>query len=67
MNEQQRMNNIRMSRFEKAKGVYDENEDDHTDIVDMLADMQHWCGFYGVEFDEALATAMEHYNHEQTS
>jgi hypothetical protein len=64
MSEQSDLNYVRIERFQKAKGVYDENEDDYTDIIDMLADMQHYCTSMEIDFDDALVMAREYYENE---
>ncbi len=40
-------------------------EDSHTNAVDLLADLMHWCKAEGVDFQKMLNTATMHFNEEQ--
>lgn len=41
-----------------------ENTDASDNLTDMLADLLHWCGQKGVEFEEALDRAYVHWANE---
>lgn len=61
---------INSERAERAREVIVEYHDRHesTDddlrvaLVDLLADLQHFCDDIGIDFEHALEVATEHYN-----
>lgn len=56
-------NKDRAERFQQALDRYGDDEP-ITDVVDLLADMMHWCRYHKVNFDGTLATANGHYEAE---
>jgi len=56
-------NDIRSARFDKVVTCYGNDEAD-TNLIDLLADAQHWCDHTGNNFHWALAQACRHYVHE---
>ncbi|HWB10546.1 MAG TPA: hypothetical protein VG826_15055 [Pirellulales bacterium] len=55
----------RLALFSKAIACYPDF-DPATNLVDLLADAMHWSAAAGVNFDEAQATAADHFTHETT-
>jgi hypothetical protein len=59
----------RLARCQQAITAYS-TDDDHTNLVDFLADAMHWADAHGEDFHLALAQACRHYvnelNEEQT-
>lgn len=54
-------------RAARAGGIlihYRPGEDQHTCLVDLLADAMHWCDATGEDFHRALAQAARHYLYE---
>lgn len=41
--------------------------DDRTALVDLLADLRHWCDRHEVDFQDALDSAFNHYQAETTA
>lgn len=40
-------------------------EDDQAGLIDALADLMHWAERQGVDFDDALSMATDHYSEER--
>ena len=57
---------VRVDRLLSRYENYDEEAWDTT-LADLLTDLLHWAGQYGVPFGTALDSAFRHYNAEQTS
>lgn len=53
----------RADRAEKAINSYDEGG--KTGLVDLLADLMHFCHLEGIDFDSAMETATMHFDCEQ--
>ena len=56
-------NQQRADRCQKAITAYSD-DDDHSNLVDLLADAMHWCDANGEDFHLALAQACRHYINE---
>ncbi len=56
-------NQHRADHCQKAITAYSD-DDDFTNLVDFLADAQHWADHTGQDFHIALAQACRHYIHE---
>lgn len=57
---------VRIDRLLSRYENYDEEAWDTT-LADLLCDLLHWAGQYGVPFGTALDSAFRHYNAEQNS
>ena len=57
-------NESRANRISELLTMLRGDEDDHTYLVDLLADAMHWCDYSGGDFHLALAQACRHYIHE---
>ena len=55
-------NEDRAKRLEEIMPLYP--EDQHTNLIDLLADTMHWCNFNDVDFDDVLLTARMHFEAE---
>jgi len=62
------MNEARAERAETVIDAYmaadDAMGDDVTSLVDLLADLRHWCDRHQVSFEDALASSYNHYQAE---
>jgi hypothetical protein len=56
-------NENRASRFDEVIAIYGDDSPD-TNLIDLLADAQHWADHTGTDFHIALAQACRHYIHE---
>jgi len=54
-------NQQRADRCQKAITAYSD-DDDHSNLVDFLADALHWCHVNGQSFRDALDTALMHFD-----
>ena len=54
-------NQQRADRCQKAITAYSDDDDDHSNLVDFLADAMHWADANGDDFHLALAEACRHY------
>ena len=57
-------NASRATRISNILSSLKGNDDEHTCLVDLLADAMHWCDHTGGDFHLALAQACRHYIHE---
>ncbi len=58
-------NQERATRSEQAIRVYSD-DDTYTNLVDLVADAMHWCHSNGHSFQDALDTAVMHFDAETT-
>jgi hypothetical protein len=58
-------NQDRAIRCEQAISAYSD-DDTYTNLVDFLADAMHYCHFHGHSFNDALDTAVMHFDAETT-
>ena len=56
-------NQQRADRCQQSITAYSD-DDDHSNLVDLLTDAMHWCDANGEDFHIALAMACRHYIHE---
>lgn len=54
----------KVMQFARTSGVVDDN-DNHTDLVDLLANCMHWCESHKIDFDSCVWNANLHFNEEQ--
>ncbi len=57
-------NRERVDRCQQAITAYSDDDDDHSNLVDFLADAMHWADANGEDFHIALAQACRHYINE---
>ena len=57
------VNHTRAGRGHQAVTAYSD-DDDFSNLVDLLADAMHWCDSTGQDFHIAFAQACRHYVHE---
>lgn len=48
-----------------ARGSWGPTNDDTTAVVDLLADVMHFCDARSVDFDAALSKATDHFSYER--
>lgn len=53
---------LRAERFAGTLSLYP--EDEHSNVVDLLADLLHWCREKGVDFEDTLRVARTHFESE---
>lgn len=56
-------NQDRARRLDEILPLYP--EDQHTNVIDLLADLMHWCEQNDVSFEDTLRTARTHFEAEQ--
>lgn len=59
-------NSRRAERISQAIRSYSEEDDDETNLIDLLADARHWCDQNGLSFAELDRLAYIHYLAETT-
>lgn len=52
-------NRDRAARLDEILPLYP--EDQHTNAIDLLADLMHWCATNGVDFEDTLRVARTHF------
>ncbi len=55
-------NRDRAARIDEILPIYP--EDQHTNLIDLVSDVMHWCSLNGVDFDAILAKARMHFEAE---
>ncbi len=56
-------NHDRAARLDDILPLYP--DDQHTNVIDLLADILHWCELNGVDFEDTLRTARSHFDAER--
>lgn len=54
---------LRAERFADILPLYP--EDEHTNVIDLLADLLHWCEANGVDFEDTLRISRMHFDSER--
>ena len=54
----------RINRFVQCLAEYEDGEGLDTNIVDILADVQHYCKQQDIDFSSCLSTAVGHFEAE---
>lgn len=52
-------------RAERLAGILLYPEDEHSNVVDLLADLLHWCEANGVDFEDTLRISRTHFESER--
>lgn len=52
-------NRDRAARLDEILPLYP--EDQHTNVIDLLADLLHWCEMNGVDFEDTLRISRMHF------
>ena len=55
-------NENRANRLDNILPLYP--DDQHANLIDLLADTMHWCNFNDVDFDDVLRTVRMHFEAE---
>jgi hypothetical protein len=56
-------NRDRAARLDEILPLYP--EDQHTNVIDLLADLLHWCELNRVDFEDTLRIARMHFEAER--
>lgn len=56
-----------LDKYAEMVGAYDEDEDPHAIVSDLLADLMHYCHAQFLDFEAFLESARNHFNFESES